>query len=69
MTGGKKEMEKFSYRNIVMLSAAIIVSAQSAFAGSIPPPQVNVPTLSEWGMIGSAVVLGAAGLYSIFKRK
>lgn len=62
-------MEKFSYRTIIMLSAVIIVSAQSAFAGTIPSPPVNVPTLSEWGMIGAAVVLGAAGFYSVFKRK
>lgn len=62
-------MKKFSYHTVITVTAAVIISAQSALAGSMSSPQVNVPTLSEWGMIGSAVVLGAAGLYGILKRK
>ena len=62
-------MKKFSYRTAIVVSAAVIISAQSALAGGQPPPQVDVPTLNEWGMIVAAVTLGAAGVYSIFKRK
>jgi len=63
-------MKKFSYRDIIIVSAVVIIFfAQSVLAGEPPPPQVDVPTLSEWGMIGAAVTLGVAGLYSIFKRK
>lgn len=36
---------------------------------AVPPPPIMVPTLNEWGMIGTAVMLGAAAIYSIFNRK
>ena len=62
-------MKKFSYRTAIIVSAAVVISAQSALAGVPAPPPVNVPTFSEWGLIGAAVTLGAAGIYSIFKRK
>jgi hypothetical protein len=38
-------------------------------AGVTNGPTIDIPTLNEWGLIGTAVVLGVAGLYNIIKRK
>lgn len=45
--------------------AAVLFASQTAMADIIR----DVPTLNEWGMLGSALVLGLAGAYSILKRK
>jgi hypothetical protein len=45
---------------------AVLFSSQAAMAQQ---PVEPVPTLSEWGMMGTAVVLGLTGAYRILRRK
>lgn len=46
-----------------LFTALVVLIPSAAFA-----TQIGVPTLGEWGMIGAAVVLGAAGLYKTIKK-
>jgi hypothetical protein len=34
-----------------------------------PPPEASVPTLSEWGLITMAGILGIVGFIAIRRRK
>ena len=45
--------------------AAVLFTSQTVMA-DIPR---SVPTFNEWGMFGTAVVLGLAGAYRILKRR
>jgi hypothetical protein len=62
-------MKKCMYRSLAVLSGVFILSSKTVIAGNGPPPSVNVPTLGEWGMIGTAAILGAAGVYTLLRRK
>ena len=57
-------------RQILALTALLVLSAPDAFAGRNGTPVINVPTLSEWGMIVAAAALMLAGiLFSIYRRR
>lgn len=54
---------------MVLASTVVIIYSETAFAGGAAAPIRTVPTLGEWGMIGTAIGLGIAGIYKIFRRK
>ena len=57
-------------RQILALTALMVLSAPDAFAGLEVTPITNVPTLSEWGMIVTAAALMLAGVFfSIYRRR
>ena len=57
-------------RQILALTALMMLSAADAFAGRDVIPVESVPTLSEWGMIVAAAALMLAGvLFSIYRRR
>ena len=57
-------------RQILALTALMMLSVADAFAGIEVTPITNVPTLSEWGMIVAAVALMLAGVFfSIYRRR
>ena len=56
-------------KQILAIIAVIVLSAADAFAGVVMLPQFNVPTLSEWGMIATAVGLMLAGVFFALYRK
>jgi len=57
-------------RQILALTALMVLSAPVAFAGGPVIPIESVPTLSEWGMIVAAAALLLAGvLFSIYRRR
>ncbi len=57
-------------RQILALTALMMLSAADAFAGRPALPIESVPTLSEWGMIVAAAALLLAGvLFSIYRRR
>ena len=62
-------MKKFTLPLIIITAIAAITAPETVLAGINGAAQFYVPTLGEWGLIGTAAALGAAGLYSILKRK
>ena len=62
-------MKKFILFPTALAAVGIIISSGTVYSGVISRPPITVPTLNEWGMIGTAIMLGAAAVYSIFKRK
>lgn len=57
-------------RKILAITAVILLSAANAFAGRpIPIPVTNIPTLSEWGIVGAVVVLGLVGVFFLVRRR
>lgn len=40
-----------------------------ALAGGNGVPIISAPTLSEWGAVASAAILGAAGAYMLLRRR
>ncbi len=57
-------------RQILALTALMVLAAPDAFAGRPAIPIESVPTLSEWGMIVAAAALLLTGvLFSIYKRR
>lgn len=54
---------------VIIIASALVLMAVSTVLAGAEPPLSSIPTLGQWGMIGAAVALGAAGLYTIFKRK
>ncbi len=62
-------MNKFNLYHLVLASTLVIIYSETVFAGGVAAPIRTVPTLGEWGMIGTAIVLGIAGIYKIFRRK
>ena len=65
-------MKKFTLPLIIITAIAVITAPETVLAGVNGNHKISffdVPTLGEWGLIGTAAVLGAAGLYSILKRK
>lgn len=57
-------------RQILAMAAVIVLSAADAFAGVARPIVHNVPTLSEWGMISTAVGLMLAGVFfALYRRR
>jgi hypothetical protein len=65
----KKYMKKKNYFSGVLAVAGILIASGAAYSGTAGRPPMTVPTLGEWGMIGTAVLLGIAGLYRILKYK
>ncbi len=56
-------------KRILTLTAVIVFSVADAFAGGPMPPTIDVPTLSEWGMIVAAAALMLAGVFfAIYRR-
>jgi hypothetical protein len=62
-------MKKIYFYSLVLTVAGIFITSGTVYSGFVPPPALAVPTLGEWGMIGTAVILGIAGLYKIFRNK
>ncbi len=57
-------------RKIIAITAVIVLSGADAFAGTVVPlPILNVPTLSEWGIVGAVMVLGLVGVFYLVRRK
>lgn len=56
-------------KQVLTLITVLVLSAADAFAGKMPLPLVDVPTLSEWGLIATAVGLGMIGLFFAIKRR
>jgi hypothetical protein len=52
---------------IVLAALSLLITTQ-AFAQPLLPA-VPAPALDEWGLIGLAFLVGAAGLYKLFQRK
>ena len=62
-------MKKFILHLIIITVTAVLITPKTILAGLNARVGFDVPTLGEWGLIGTAVVLGVAGLYNILKRK
>jgi hypothetical protein len=63
-------LKRMLHLHFIFIISLVFLQYEKAMATvGIPPPPIQVPTLNEWGMIGTAFMLGAAALYSIFKRK
>jgi hypothetical protein len=62
-------MKKFNLYSAALAVAGIFITSGTVYSGNGAPPQLSVPTLGEWGMIGTAIVLGIAGIYKIFRNK
>lgn len=60
-------MKKHLFYVVFSSITAVFVVAGVAFADAIPIQPV--PTLGEWGMFGTALVLGLAATYRILKQK
>jgi hypothetical protein len=55
---------------ITAVMAVIVLFSADAFAGAdMRLPVTNVPTLSEWGMVGTLVVLGLVGMFFLIRNK
>ena len=62
-------MKKFNLYSAVLAVAGIFITSGTVYSGVVVSPPLSVPTLGEWGMIGTAIVLGVAGIYKIFRNK
>ena len=56
-------------RQVLALIVVIVLSATDAFAGAIVPRLIDVPTLSEWGMIAAAGGLMLVGVFFVAYRR
>ncbi len=62
-------MKKTYFYYTVFAVAGILIASETVYSGIPGRPPLSVPTLGEWGMIGTAAILGIAGLYKIFRYK
>ena len=62
-------MKKNYFYSVGLAVAGILITSEIVLSGEGPAPPLTVPTLGEWGMIGTAIRLGIAGLYKIFRNK
>ncbi|UCE78584.1 MAG: IPTL-CTERM sorting domain-containing protein [Nitrospiraceae bacterium] len=62
-------MKKTYFYSFVIAVAGILITSEMVYSGIPARPPMTVPTLGEWGMIGTAIILGIAGLYKILKSK
>jgi len=57
-------------RQILALTALIVLTSADAFAGAPMIPVTTVPTLSEWGMIAAAAILMLTGVFfALYRRR
>ena len=61
-------MKKYLFYFVAVITT-VLMTSQVVLADAVPAPSAIVPTLGEWGMIGTALVLGFAGAYRILKNK
>jgi predicted metal-binding membrane protein len=55
----------------IVLSAALVFLTINTASALVPEPgnSIAVPTFSPWGMIITGLLLGAAGVYTFFRKK
>jgi hypothetical protein len=61
-------MRRFEMKSFLFVVAFVLLSVGVSSAGTTAPVSVAAPTMMPWGMVGTAVAMGASGLYFIFKR-
>ncbi|UCE80008.1 MAG: IPTL-CTERM sorting domain-containing protein [Nitrospiraceae bacterium] len=62
-------MKKNYYYSVGLAVVGIFIASGTVYSGPPGRPPLAVPTLGEWGMIGTAIILGIAGLYKIFRNE
>lgn len=55
--------------NTIIDPPIMVGDGPAGIAITPPPPQRNIPTLSEWGLIATAGILGIIGLFALQRRK